>query len=39
LGALLKEAKPENTQEFVQQSRLSLLSDILTRLNISEAAN
>ena len=39
LGALLKEARPENTQEFVQQSRLSLLSDILTRLNISEAAN
>jgi tRNA nucleotidyltransferase (CCA-adding enzyme) len=39
LGALLKQAKPENTQEFVQQSRLSLLGDILTRLNISEAAN
>ena len=39
LGALLKQAKPKNTQEFVQQSRLNLLSDILTRLKISEAAN
>lgn len=39
LGALLKEAKPKNTQEFVQQSRLNLLSDILTRLKISETAN
>jgi tRNA nucleotidyltransferase (CCA-adding enzyme) len=39
IGALLKEAKPKNAQEFVQQSRLSLLSDILIRLNISEAPN
>jgi tRNA nucleotidyltransferase (CCA-adding enzyme) len=39
LGAMLKQAKPKNTQEFVQQSRLNLLSDILTRLKISEAAN
>ena len=39
LGALLKQAKPKNTQEFVQQSRLNLLSDILTRLKISEATN
>ena len=39
LGALLKQAKPKNTQEFVQQSRLNLLSNILTRLKISEAAN
>ena len=39
LGALIKQAKPKNTQEFVQQSRLNLLSDILTRLKISEAAN
>ena len=37
LGALLKEEKPKNPQEFVQQSRLSLLSDILTRLNALEA--
>ena len=37
LGALLKEEKPQNPQEFVQQSRLSLLSDILTRLNALEA--
>jgi tRNA nucleotidyltransferase (CCA-adding enzyme) len=34
LGALLKEEKPKNPQEFVQQSRLNLLSDILARLNI-----
>ena len=39
LGALLKEEKPQNPQEFVQQSRLSLLSDILTRLNALEATN
>jgi tRNA nucleotidyltransferase (CCA-adding enzyme) len=39
LGALLKEEKPKNPQEFVQQSRLSLLSDILTRLNALEATN
>jgi len=39
VGALLKEAKPKNTQEFVQQSRLSLLSNIITRLNSSDAAN
>ena len=39
LGAMLKQAKPKNTQEFVQQSRLNLLSDILTRLKISETAN
>ena len=39
LGALLKQAKPKNTQEFVQQSRLNLLSDILTRLKISETTN
>ena len=39
LGALLKQAKPKNAQEFVQQSRLNLLSDILTRLKTSEAAN
>ena len=37
LGALLKEEKPQNPQEFVQQSRLSLLNDILTRLNALEA--
>ena len=37
LGALLKEEKPKNPEEFVQQSRLSLLSDILTRLNALEA--
>ena len=37
LGALLKEEKPQNPQEFVQQSRLSLLSDILIRLNALEA--
>ena len=39
LGALLKEEKPKNPEEFVQQSRLSLLSDILTRLNALEATN
>lgn len=39
LGALLKEAKPKNTQEFVQQSRLSLLTDIMTRLNSSDVSN
>ena len=39
LGALLKEEKPQNPQEFVQQSRLSLLSDILIRLNALEATN
>lgn len=39
LGALLKEEKPKNPQEFVQQSRLNLLSDILTRLNSADAAN
>ncbi|MBL4582560.1 MAG: multifunctional CCA addition/repair protein [Gammaproteobacteria bacterium] len=39
IGALLKEAKPKNTQEFVQQSRLSLLKDILSRLNSSNALN
>jgi len=39
LGALLKEEKPKNPQEFVQQNRLNLLSDILTRLNVSDAAN
>jgi hypothetical protein len=36
---LLKEEKPQNPQEFVQQSRLSLLSDILIRLNALEATN
>jgi tRNA nucleotidyltransferase (CCA-adding enzyme) len=39
LGVLLKEAKPKNTQEFVQQSRLSLLSEIMTRLNSSDATD
>ena len=39
IGALLKEAKPQNTQEFVQQSRLRLLKDILNRLNSSNALN
>jgi tRNA nucleotidyltransferase (CCA-adding enzyme) len=39
VGALIKEAKPKNTQEFVQQSRLSLLSDIMNRLSSSDAAN
>lgn len=37
IGALLKEKKPKNTQEFVQQSRLSLLSDIVTRLKTASA--
>jgi len=31
IGALIKEAKPNNTQEFVQQSRLKLLSEIMAR--------
>lgn len=39
IGALINEAKPKNTQEFVRQSRLSLLSDIMARLNPSEAMN
>ena len=39
VGALIKEAKPKNTQEFVQQSRLSLLSDIMSRINSSDAGN
>lgn len=39
VGALIKEAKPKNTQEFVQQSRLNLLSDIMNRLNTSPASN
>ncbi|MEX0965207.1 MAG: multifunctional CCA addition/repair protein [Pseudohongiellaceae bacterium] len=32
VGALIKEAQPSNAQEFVQQCRLSLLSDIVKRL-------
>ena len=39
LGALLEEANPKNTQEFVQQSRLSLLSDIMARLNSPSATS
>lgn len=39
LGALLKEAKPKNAQEFVQQSRLDLLTEIMTRLNPPAATN
>lgn len=39
VGALLKEAKPKNTQEFVQHSRLNLLTDIMTRLNSSDVSN
>lgn len=35
VGALLKEQKPRNTQEFVRQSRLSLLSKIMERLKPS----
>lgn len=37
IGALIKEARPRNTPEFVQQSRLSLLSDIMNRLNADPA--
>ncbi len=33
IGALLENAQPRNPQEFVQQSRLALLADILARLN------
>ena len=39
LGTLLKEAKPENAHEFVQQSRLRLLSETMTRLNSSDPTN
>ena len=39
VGAMLKEAKPKNTQEFVKQSRLSLLNDIMVRINSSDATN
>tara|TARA_B110000858_G_scaffold171375_1_gene201809 strand:- start:8251 stop:9492 length:1242 start_codon:yes stop_codon:yes gene_type:complete len=39
VGALIKEAKPKNTQEFVRQSRLGLLSDIMNRINSSDTEN
>lgn len=39
VGALIKEAKPENTQEFVRQSRLSLLSDIMNQSKSSDTQN
>ena len=39
VGSLLKEAKPENPQEFVSQSRLKLLGDIVARLNPSASTN
>ena len=39
LGALIKEEKPENTHEFVHRSRLDLLTDIMARLNPSQATN
>lgn len=35
VGALLKAEKPKNAQEFVRQSRLSLLSEIMERLKPS----
>lgn len=37
IGALIKEAKPKNTQEFVEQSRLKLLSDIKARLDAADS--
>ena len=39
VGALIKEAKPENTQGFVRQSRLSLLSDIMNQSKSSDTQN
>ncbi len=39
VGALIKAAKPENPQKFVQQSRLKLLSEIVERLNISASTH
>ena len=38
-GTLLKEATPKNTHEFVQQRRLSLLNQIMARLNSSDPTN
>ena len=32
VGALIKAAEPKNPQEFVQQSRLKLLSEVVERL-------
>ena len=37
VGELLKEAKPKNTQEFVQKSRLNLVTDIIARMKGSPA--
>lgn len=39
VGALIKESQPKNTQEFVQQIRLSLLNEIVARLNPPPATN